>query len=61
MLKKQSGSIYLAARPARSPATPVVWPAAIRVGYQTKGLRYAAIGRPYLALRQVAKRLLRRG
>jgi SAM-dependent methyltransferase len=61
MIKKRSGSIYLAARPARSPAIPVVWPAAIRCGYRTKGLRYAAIGRPYLALRRLAKRLVRRG
>jgi SAM-dependent methyltransferase len=61
MARRQSGSIYLAARPARAFAVPTIWPAAIRWGYRTKRLRYAAIGRPYLALRRLGKRWLRRG
>jgi len=57
--RRWSGSIYLAARPAHIAPPPVtVWP--ILLGYRTKALRHAVIGRPYLALRQVAKRVLRR-
>jgi SAM-dependent methyltransferase len=57
--KKLSGSIYIAARQAVSPTLPHVSPATIRLLYQTKRLRYAVIGRPYLALRQAAKTLLK--
>ncbi len=60
MSKTHSGSIYLAARPASDAALPVVSTSTIRLGYLTKRLRYAAIGRPYLALRQWAKRVLGR-
>jgi SAM-dependent methyltransferase len=55
-----AGSIYLAARPAPAPPKPAVWPAAIRLGHQSKRLRYVAIGRPYLAVRRWAKTLLGR-
>lgn len=56
--KRQSGSIFMAARPASNPPLPRVSPAAIRLLYQTKTWRHAAIGRPYLALRRAAKTLL---
>lgn len=58
--KRQSGSIYIAARPAPAPSTPRISPAAILLLYRTKALRHAALGRPYLALRRIAKRLLGR-
>lgn len=54
-----SGSIYIAARPAAAPRLPAIWPAGILLLYRTKTARHALLGRPYLALRQVAKRLLR--
>ena len=54
------GSIYLAARPAKTPLPPV-HPTLIRLGYLTKPARYAFLGRPYLALRRAAKFVLRRG
>jgi len=58
--RRLAGSIYIAARPASNPPLPRVWPAAIRLGYLTKRLRYALIGRPYLALRRLVKFVLRR-
>ena len=56
--RKMSGSIFIAARPATSPRLPAIWPAGILLLYRTKALRHALIGRPYLALRRLAKRLL---
>lgn len=53
------GSIYIAARPGQAP-TPAVNVRRIHRRYQTLELRYAVIGRPILAARRVAKRLLRR-
>jgi hypothetical protein len=52
-----SGSIYLAAR-AGAAALPRVRPRLIRLGYETKPLRYAMLGRPKLAMRRLAKRLV---
>jgi hypothetical protein len=56
----QSGSIYIAARPATAPTLPPVHPAVTLLLHRTKPLRYAWLGRPYLALRQFAAKLLRR-
>lgn len=56
----QSGSIYIAARPAAAPKLPPVHPAVTLLLHRTKLLRYAWLGRPYLALRQLAAKLLRR-
>jgi len=60
MSKSLSGSIYMAARPRRTVATPAVSPTAIRLLYATKTARYHLLGQPYLALRQLAKRLFGR-
>jgi len=60
MSKHLSGSIYLAARRADAPKLPAVHPAATLLLHRTKPLRYAVIGRPYLALRRLAARLLGR-
>ena len=57
--QKSSGSIFIAARPGRV-ALPAVHPRVIRVGYQTKSLRYAIIGKPLTLLKTVAKDILRR-
>ena len=54
------GSIYIAARARENPPHAWVSPGLILLGYRTKPLRYALLGRPYLALRRAAKRLLRR-
>jgi hypothetical protein len=56
--KRVSGSIFIAARPAKAVALPAVWPAAILALYRSKALRYQFLGRPYLALRAIAKSLL---
>jgi len=58
--KKLSGSIFIAARPTSNPVPPPVWPAAILALYRTKRIRHLLFGRPYLAVRAVAKRLLGR-
>jgi SAM-dependent methyltransferase len=58
--KSRAGSVFLAARPANSPAMPRVSPTAIRLLYRTKAVRHAALGRPYLALRRLAKVVVRR-
>jgi SAM-dependent methyltransferase len=55
-----SGSIYIVARARENPPRARVLPGLIHLGYRTKPLRYALLGRPYLALRRAAKRLLRR-
>jgi SAM-dependent methyltransferase len=60
MSRHLSGSIYLAARPAAAPKLPPVHPAATLLLHRTKLLRYAWLGRPYLALRQLAAKFLRR-
>lgn len=57
--KSMSGSIYIAARPAPSPRLPPVWPFGILLLYRSKAVRYTLLGRPSLALRRFAKRLLR--
>jgi SAM-dependent methyltransferase len=59
--RKLSGSIYIAARPASTPSTPFVSPVGTRLLLRTKPLRYALIGRPYLAMRRAAKLLIGRG
>jgi SAM-dependent methyltransferase len=58
--KRLSGSIYIAARPAPAAKLPFVSPAWTWFLYCSKPLRYALIGRPYLALRRAAKFLIRR-
>jgi SAM-dependent methyltransferase len=58
MTKKLSGSIYIAARRAIVARPPHVWPRIILQLYRTKELRYALIGRPYLALRRTVKNFL---
>ena len=54
---RKGGSIYIAAR-AGSAQLPRVYPHLIRLGFQTKALRYALIGRPKLLLYRIAKKLL---
>jgi SAM-dependent methyltransferase len=49
-----SGSIYLAARPGQG-RLPRVHPQLIRLGYQTKKLRYALFGKPNLWLRKAVR------
>ena len=56
--RTMSGSIYIAARPASAPPLPTVSSASIRLLYRSKAVRHALLGRPYLALRRFAKRLL---
>jgi SAM-dependent methyltransferase len=58
--KRVSGSIYLAARPASAIEAPFVSPGRTHFLFRTKPLRYALIGRPYLALRHAAKFLIGR-
>jgi SAM-dependent methyltransferase len=56
--KRVSGSIYLAARPASAIEAPFVSPGWAHFLFRTKPLRYALIGRPYLALRRAVKFLV---
>jgi len=58
--RRMSGSIFIAARPRDAVALPSVSPTATRLLYGTKTLRYALIGRPYLALRRLVKLLIGR-
>jgi SAM-dependent methyltransferase len=58
--KKLSGSIYIAARPTSTSKSSFVSPVGTRLLLRTKPLRYALLGRPYLAIRRAAKFLLRR-
>ena len=51
------GSIYIAARPGKV-GLPKLDAQRIHRRYQTQKLRFAAIGRPYLAARTLAKRVL---
>src|SRR5205814_1226394 len=59
MCRATSGSVFLAARLGQG-RLPQVYPRLIRLGYQTKNLRYALLGRPNLWLRKGAKSLLYR-
>lgn len=53
----RSGSVFLAARPGKA-EPPRVQSWLIRIGYETKPLRYTLIGRPKLAARRFAKGLI---
>jgi SAM-dependent methyltransferase len=55
--RRVSGSIYLAARPGVQ-RPPRVQTRLIKFGYETKSLRYAMIGKPKLATRRLAGRLI---
>lgn len=55
--KKTSGSIFMAARRSDGPL-PVVHPWIIRLGHESKPLRYALFGKPMIALKSVVKRAL---
>jgi SAM-dependent methyltransferase len=57
--RKWSGSVYMMARSA-DVAPPRISSDLIYWSYRTKSLRYAVIGRPILAARQIAKMLIRR-
>ena len=58
LLRHQSGSIYIAARPGAG-SLPNVHPGLIRLGYRSKRLRFALLGRPKLWLRGLARAALR--
>jgi SAM-dependent methyltransferase len=53
------GDIYIAGQPAK-PSTPRIDTARIYRRYRTKILRFTTMGRPYLAARRLAKRILLR-
>lgn len=55
--KKQFGSIFMAARKT-SGSLPAVHPSLIRLGHESKPLRYALFGRPWNAFKSRVKRLL---
>ncbi|MGD9838233.1 MAG: class I SAM-dependent methyltransferase [Afipia sp.] len=57
--RKKAGSIYIAARPGKGHIS-FVYPSLIRLGYETKALRYSLIGRPKLWLYEIAKAALSR-
>jgi 2-polyprenyl-3-methyl-5-hydroxy-6-metoxy-1,4-benzoquinol methylase len=58
--RRIGGSIFIAARPSAQPRAPKVSPALMYARYRSKKLRFALIGRPYIAMRAVGKRLLGR-
>jgi SAM-dependent methyltransferase len=58
LCRRLSGSTFIAAQPASSVARPFVSPMAIRVLYNTKALRYALLGRPYILGKQAVKFLI---
>jgi hypothetical protein len=58
LCRRRSGSTFIAAQPASSVARPFVSPMAIRVLYNTKALRYALLGRPYILGKQAVKFLI---
>jgi hypothetical protein len=58
LCRSLSGSVYLVARRGAG-ALPPVHPGLIRLGYQSKMLRYALFGRPKLWLRDSVKSLRR--
>jgi SAM-dependent methyltransferase len=55
--KKMSGSIFIAARLADGPL-PTVHPWLIRLGHESKPLRYALFGKPLTALKSAVKKAL---
>jgi len=57
--RKKAGSIYIAARSGKG-RIPRIYPGLIRLGYETKALRYLLIGRPKLRLYGIAKAVLSR-
>ncbi|MGB8894069.1 MAG: class I SAM-dependent methyltransferase [Pseudolabrys sp.] len=57
--RTRPGTIYIVAR-AGNPAPPTINTDLINWRYRTKRMRYALIGRPYLAMRHFAKKLLKR-
>jgi len=59
LVRAWSGSVYIVTR-AGSPAPPAINTPMIHWRYRTKKLRYALLGRPYLTLRKLAKKVLRR-
>jgi SAM-dependent methyltransferase len=58
--KRQSGSIFIAARATSNLIMPFVWPLGILLLYRTKALRYAVIGSPYILARRVVRKLIGR-
>ena len=58
--RRVSGSIFMAARPVSVVTRPSVWPAAIRISYRSKALRYSLLGRPYILLARAMKFLIGR-
>jgi SAM-dependent methyltransferase len=59
LVRARSGSVYLIARAGKG-ELPKINTEMIYWNYRTKTLRYMLIGRPYLAFRQLAKKLLNR-
>jgi SAM-dependent methyltransferase len=59
-IRRQYGSIYLAARPSSDTPSPRTYPAIVITLWRTKWLRYQLLGRPHLALRKAAKAVLSR-
>lgn len=59
-IKRCHGSIFIAARVNPNAPLPRIHPPLTLVLWRTKHLRYQLIGRPYLALRRMAKFLLSR-
>ncbi|EGP06591.1 hypothetical protein CSIRO_3847 [Bradyrhizobiaceae bacterium SG-6C] len=57
-IKRQYGSVFLAARVNPNVKPPRIYPAITLALWRTKWLRYQLIGRPHLALRRAAKALL---
>lgn len=55
--RKMSGSVFIAARRTDGPL-PVIHPWLIRLGHESKPLRYALFGRPITKLKSIVKRLL---
>lgn len=58
--RRIGGSIYITGRPAKADP-PKIDTGRIHRRYQTSKLRYAVFGRPYVAARQLVKRLLGKG
>jgi SAM-dependent methyltransferase len=56
LTQKISGSVYFVARPTANPQKIGGYPRITRLAYRTKNVRYMLIGKPYLALRAIAKR-----
>jgi SAM-dependent methyltransferase len=60
LTRTTGGDIYVAAQPGTAPP-PQINTERIYWKYRTKNLRFATIGRPYLAARRLAKRILLAG